>query len=100
EAKAKALDTITAVTEFIEKSGAGTQIIVGSIREAEDVGDAFRAGAQIVTITPKVLEQMVFNKRTQETIEEFNQAWEKLQTLKKSKDGDDENFSITLSKVK
>jgi hypothetical protein len=41
------------------------------------------AGAHIVTIPAKILKQMAFNKRTEETIEEFDKAWEEFQAMKK-----------------
>lgn len=52
-----------------------TKIIVGSIRSPEDVAQAAVAGADIITITPKVLQQMPFSQKTEETIREFDQAW-------------------------
>lgn len=54
------------------------KIIVGSIRTATMVGDAFAAGANIVTITPEILLSMLFSQRTKETIEQFDEAWKKL----------------------
>lgn len=51
------------------------QIIVGSIRKPSDVSDAFFAGADIVTIPPKILEEILDNKKTIETIKEFDDAW-------------------------
>ena len=53
-----------------------SQIIVGSIRKPEDVGNAFYTGADIVTIPPKILDTMLINQKTKETIEEFDKAWE------------------------
>ncbi len=52
-----------------------TRIIVGSIRKPEDVGNAFYAGADIVTISPKILVAMLQNEKTEETIKEFDEAW-------------------------
>lgn len=52
-----------------------TKIIVGSIRSPDDVAQAAAAGTDIITITPKVLAQMPFNQKTQETIAEFDEAW-------------------------
>jgi len=51
------------------------KIIAGSIRYPSDVSDAFYAGADIVTITPKILEAIMDNKKTAETIKEFDEAW-------------------------
>lgn len=60
---------------IIEESGLQTKIIVGSIRKPEDVAEAAAAGAHIITITPKVLLQMPFHQKTEDTIKEFDQAW-------------------------
>jgi transaldolase len=57
-------------------------MIIGSIRDPFDVGDAFSAGAHIVTIPPKILEKMVFNQKTKETLEQFDQAWKDFQALR------------------
>jgi transaldolase len=60
---------------FIEESRLPTKIIVGSIRTPEDVTQAAAAGADIITITPKVLLQMPFHQKTEDTIKEFDKAW-------------------------
>lgn len=60
---------------ILEESGLSTQLIVGSIRTPDDVAQAAAAGAHIITITPKVLLQMPFHQKTEDTIKEFDQAW-------------------------
>ena len=55
------------------------EVIVGSIRQAGDVSCALSAGADIVTVPPQILRQLVHHPRTAETIREFNEAWEKQQ---------------------
>lgn len=60
---------------ILEESHLPTKIIVGSIRTTEDVAQAAAAGAHIITITPKVLLQMPFHQKTEDTIKEFDQAW-------------------------
>ena len=60
---------------ILEESNSKTKIIVGSIRKPEDVAEAAAAGAHIITITPKVLLQMPFHQKTEDTIKEFDQAW-------------------------
>jgi transaldolase len=66
--------------------GLNAELIVGSIRTPEDVAVSIAAGAHILTIPTKILTQMPFNKRTEETIQEFDKAWqeflEKSQTSK------------------
>jgi transaldolase len=66
--------TIREVMPFLEKHG-GTKLIVGSIRKPDDVEEIVSAGAHIATITPKVIRQMVFHAKTEETIKEFDDAW-------------------------
>ena len=66
--------TIKEVAPFLRKQG-GAELIVGSIRKPEDVEEIVSAGADIATITPKVLRQMVFHAKTEETIKEFDEAW-------------------------
>jgi transaldolase len=61
--------------DFIDKERYATKIICGSIREPSDVSDCLTAGAHIVTVTPKILEQMPFHKKTDDTILEFDKAW-------------------------
>ena len=59
-----------------KESNLKARLIVGSIRTPEDVASAFAAGAHIVTIPTKILRQMPYNKRTEETREEFDKAWQ------------------------
>ncbi len=59
------------------------RLIVGSIRRPEDVSQAVAAGAHIMTIPTKILKQMPFNKRTEETIAEFDKAWEEFLSMRK-----------------
>ena len=66
--------TIKEVTPFLQKRP-GSELIVGSIRKPEDIEEIVAAGADIATITPKVIRQMVFHPKTEETIKEFDEAW-------------------------
>ncbi|MEM3684037.1 MAG: transaldolase family protein [Conexivisphaerales archaeon] len=52
-----------------------SRLIVGSIRKPEDVEEVVSADAHIITITPKVLAQMPFHQKTEDTIKEFDDAW-------------------------
>jgi|TARA_B110000467_G_C18325400_1_gene488576 transaldolase len=52
-----------------------TKLIVGSIRNISDVEDAAISGADITTITPEILKQLPFHKKTEETLKEFDDAW-------------------------
>jgi transaldolase len=66
--------TIRDVTPLLRRLG-GAELICGSIRKPEDVEEIVSAGADIATITPKVLRQMAFHPKTEETIKEFDDAW-------------------------
>jgi len=69
---------------IIEKSHSPTKIIVGSIRRPEDVNEAAVAGAHITTIPYKILVQMPFHPKTEETIREFDQAWQEFKKAESS----------------
>jgi len=58
------------------------KIIIGSVRSATMVGEAFAAGTDIVTIVPDILQAMFYSQRTVETIKQFDEAWEQLQKQK------------------
>lgn len=55
-----------------------TELIVGSVRTVGNVLDCYYAGADIITITPAVLEKMISHKFSRYTVEEFEEAAEKL----------------------
>lgn len=65
---------IREITPFLRKHQ-GSELIVGSIRKPEDVEEIVSAGADVATITPKVIRQMVSHPKTEETIKEFDDAW-------------------------
>lgn len=68
---------------FIELFEADSEIIAGSIRKGEDVYQAAIAGAHIVTVTPNVIWQMIPHPKTTEFIEQSQEAWENLVSMKK-----------------
>src|SRR5581483_2964214 len=67
-----------------KENGIRARLIVGSIRKPEDVELAVAAGAHIVTVPSKILKLMAYNKRTEETIDEFDKAWEDFLAISKS----------------
>jgi transaldolase len=68
---------------LLEKMDTTSRIIVGSIRKPEDVTQAAIAGAHIVTVPYKILIQMPFHKKTEETIAEFDRAWQEFKLAEK-----------------
>jgi len=72
-------DPVKIIRDYVataKESKLKARLIVGSIRTPDDVASAFAAGAHIVTIPTKILRQMPFNQRTEETREEFDKAWQ------------------------
>jgi transaldolase len=72
-------DPVKIIKDYVataKESNLKARLIVGSIRTPDDVATAFAAGAHIVTIPTKILRQMPFNQRTEETREEFDKAWQ------------------------
>ncbi len=52
-----------------------TELIIGSIRKTYDIQRAFLAGADIVTVPPEYFEKMIYNPRTESSIDEFLEFW-------------------------
>lgn len=67
--------TTATARDLLDKLGSGTKLIVGSIREPEDVLQAAVAGAHVVTVPPDILQQMAYHRGTEETAKEFDLAW-------------------------
>jgi transaldolase len=68
---------------LVKENHYSSRLIVGSIRTPEDVATAMAAGAHIMTIPAKILLQMPFNQRSEDTIKEFDEAWEKFLSMRK-----------------
>ena len=60
---------------ILDREGLKSQILIGSIRHLMDVNEALQDGAHVVTVPPAILRKMLWNPRTESTIEEFNTAW-------------------------
>ncbi len=70
---------VKAIGEFLNNGGYDVpKLIVGSIRNVSQVGESFASGANIVTVTPKVLEEMLYSQRTIETNADFDASWQAL----------------------
>jgi len=67
---------IARARRFIDAGGHRARIIAGSIRRPKDVGEAFDAGADIVTVPPPILQAILNHPKTAETAREFDAAWE------------------------
>ncbi len=61
----------------LDREKLSSQILIGSVRHLMDVNEAVQDGAHVVTVPPAILRKMLWNPRTESTIEEFNSAWRK-----------------------
>ena len=59
----------------LDREKLASQILIGSVRHLMDVNEALQDGAHVVTVPPGILRKMLWNPRTESTIEEFNMAW-------------------------
>jgi len=71
--------------EILDRAGLKARIIAGSIRQPKDVIDAAIAGAHILTIPYKIMVQLPFHPKSEETIREFDNAWQEFLGLQKRK---------------
>lgn len=69
---------ISRTRRILDRMGVSTKLIVGSVREVVNIIDWFDAGADIVTVPPPILEQMVVHPYTKETAAQFLKDAEKL----------------------
>jgi len=79
DAGMNACETVKQTRRFLEQQHFKSEIIAGSIRHPQDVGDAFLCGVHIVTIPSHILEQMPFHPKTEDTIKEFDNAWKEME---------------------
>jgi transaldolase len=66
-----AFSVVERTHRIFASAGISSEIIVGSIRHIHDVNDALLAGADIVTIPPKFLPQLVSHPKTDEAVNQF-----------------------------
>ncbi|HKM76605.1 MAG TPA: transaldolase family protein [Candidatus Bathyarchaeia archaeon] len=66
---------------ILDESRLTAKIIAGSIRNPSDVIDAAIAGAHILTVPYKIMTQMPFHPKSEETIQEFDNAWKEFLKL-------------------
>jgi len=80
----KPVEVVKQSRAIIENGGYKTKLIVGSIRDPNDVIDIASANPHIITIPYKILKQMPYHEKTVATLEEFDRAWEEFQKAEKT----------------
>ena len=68
---ADSAQVIRNITGWLKAWGMTTKVVVGSIREAINVQEAALAGADVVTVPPKFLRQMIDHKYSRFTVAQF-----------------------------
>jgi len=71
DVKGDPLETLQRTRDFIDSRNLNCEIIVGSIRNAYDVEDAWNAGAHIVTAGHAVLKKATKHPKTDESVNQF-----------------------------
>ncbi len=82
EAQAQVPDaaaTLVMTLKYLETHSLATKVIVGSVRNAQQIEQAFSAGADIVTIPPKLLNEWMYTERGVETVNQFDDAFHSVQ---------------------
>ncbi len=74
-----ALDMLSDLVTLMENYEFETEILVASVRHPIHVLEAARMGADIVTVPPKVLRQLVKHPLTDIGLEKFLEDWKKVQ---------------------
>ena len=64
--------------KYLENHNLPLRIIAGSIRSVDQIEKAFSLGADIVTISPKLISEWMYTQRGVETVNEFNKAYRDL----------------------
>ena len=82
DAKEYALNTIWETMEMLQNYD--TKLIVGSIRDPQDIEEILSVGPDIITIPYKILKQMPFNGMTEKTLKEFEEAWVEFKKAEKN----------------
>ena len=75
EARIYALNTIQQTMAFLEKDRLDTELIIGSIRSPSDIEELISVQPDIITIPTKILKEMPFCSKTEQTLVEFDKAW-------------------------
>jgi transaldolase len=82
-----AASVVREVRQTFKDRSCQSRIIVGSIRQMIDVNEAVQAGADIVTVPPKLLPLLCRHPKTEEAVQQFLQdftSWSEPATLAES----------------
>ena len=72
------IDLISSIRKVFNLNNISTNILAASIRNINHINESFKAGADIVTIPPKVFEEMYHHDLTDQGLAQFDKDWKKL----------------------
>jgi transaldolase len=73
------IDLISSIKRvFTLNSITTTNILAASIRNIEHINDSYKAGADIVTLPPKIFEEMYKHSLTDQGLAQFDKDWKEL----------------------
>ena len=72
------IDLISSIRKVFNLNNISTNILAASIRNINHINESFKAGADIVTIPPKVFEEMYHHDLTDRGLAQFDKDWKKL----------------------
>jgi transaldolase len=75
EAGVQPEEVVVLLNERIQGEKLGSRILAASIRGPHHVNEALSAGAHVVTVSPRILEQILAHPKTDEAIAEFAEDW-------------------------
>ncbi len=73
------IDEIIKTRNILDRFDLKSKLIIGSTREPLNVIEWLEAGADIVTVTPSIVEKMMIHARTKETVQMFLKDAENIQ---------------------
>jgi len=84
DSRSNPVEVVKQSRAIIDNGDYKTKLIVGSIRDPNDVIEIASANPHVITIPYKVLKQMPYHERTVSTLEEFDKAWEEFKEVEKT----------------
>ena len=72
------IDLIKSIKKVYNMNNISTNILAASIRNVAHIGQAFEAGADVVTLPPSIFEEMYNHDLTDQGIKQFDKDWKKL----------------------
>src|SRR6056300_141917 len=72
------IDLISSIKRVFLNNLISTNILAASIRNIDHIHDSFKAGADIVTLPPKIFEEMYKHNLTDQGLAQFDKDWKEL----------------------